>query len=301
MSGTPPCGFDGVTVRYGRKTACDDVSFSVEGGSVYALLGRNGAGKSSLIRCLLGQQRATEGRVSLFGDDAWSTRHRAMARVGVVPEQPDAPATMSSAALSRFCGRLHDSWHEAEVMERLDRFGVDVSMPFGKLSRGQQQATLLALSLGHHPELLVLDDPTLGLDVVAREMLVDALVGELADRGVTVLLATHDLARFEGIATRVGILHAGKLLLDEDLEALKGCHRRIRFPTAEDDRERALEPLAPLGCVLAEQDEWGVQAVVNAFDAGWFAAVQERIPDVEAEPMSLEQIFVAAVGGRGAS
>src|SRR2546430_7433621 len=103
---------DGLTVRYGRKTAVDRVSLTVPRGSVYALLGRNGAGKSSLVRCLLGQQGPTSGVARLFGGDAWKTRTAAMARIGVVPEEPDAPPEMTARQLAAFFERLYPSWDQ---------------------------------------------------------------------------------------------------------------------------------------------------------------------------------------------
>src|SRR6185436_5289208 len=105
--------------------------------------------------------------------------------------------------------------------ERLDRFAVPSEVPFRSLSKGQKGAVMLALALAHAPELLVLDDPTLGLDVVARDAVFNEVIGELADRGTTILITTHDLAAIEGIADRVGMLREGRLVLDESLEAVK--------------------------------------------------------------------------------
>ncbi|HKD19278.1 MAG TPA: ABC transporter ATP-binding protein, partial [Thermoanaerobaculia bacterium] len=187
---TDPLRIEGLTVRYGRTTACADVSLSVEAGSVYALLGRNGAGKSSLVRCLLGQQKASAGRALLFGDDSWTTRRRAMTRTGVTPEDPDAPPSMTARQLSDFCRRVYPRWDDDAVAARLSRFGIPPKTPFGQLSRGQKAQVMLALALGHGPELLVLDDPTLGLDAVARRGLYEEIVGELADRRTTVFLTT---------------------------------------------------------------------------------------------------------------
>jgi ABC-2 type transport system ATP-binding protein len=109
-------------------------------------------------------------------------------------------------------------------MRRLERLQVPLRTPFRQLSKGQKGAVMLALALGHDPELLVLDDPTLGLDVVARRLVFGELIGELADRGTTVLVTTHDLAGVEGIADRVGILRGGRLVLAGALEALKAEH-----------------------------------------------------------------------------
>jgi len=210
-----------LTVRYGRNTAVDGVSLNVERGAVYALLGRNGAGKSSLVRCLVGQQRASSGRSVLFGREAWSDRLALMARVGVVPEEPDAPPELSPARLLALTRRLYARWDEGGTRERLRRFAIPMETPIARLSKGQKGAVQLALALGHAPELLILDDPTLGLDVVARDQVFGEVIGELADRGTTILITTHDLAAIEGIADRVGMLREGRLVLDESLEAVK--------------------------------------------------------------------------------
>lgn len=215
---------DKLTVRYGATVAVDDVTVEIRRGDVYALLGRNGAGKSSLVRCLAGVCRPDAGRVSLLGHDAWRERARAMRRVGVVPEEPDAPPTVSVERLVRFCARVHGDWDADAVRSRVDGLGIDRATPFGALSKGQRKLVSLALALGHRPEVVLLDDPTLGLDVAMRRALYEEIVGELADRGSTVLVTTHDLAGIEGIADRVGILVDGRLVVDERLDELKARH-----------------------------------------------------------------------------
>lgn len=224
-----PIVLEGLTVRYGERAALDGVSLTVPEGSVCALLGRNGAGKSSLVRCLLGQQKPTAGRALLFGRDAWNHRAEVLQEVGVVPEEPDAPRSMTARQLSRFCSRLYKSWDGKGLEERLRRFGVSDDTPFGRLSKGQKAQVALALALASSPRLLVLDDPTLGLDAVARKDLFEELIGELADRGITVLITTHDLAGAERIADRVGILRKGRLVLDEEMESLRKRFRTMSF------------------------------------------------------------------------
>jgi ABC-2 type transport system ATP-binding protein len=212
---------EGLSVRYGGRAALREVTLEVPRGCVYALLGRNGAGKSSLVRCLLGQQKPSSGRVLLFGRDSWAHRRWAMSRLGVVPEEPDAPPEMTPAQLLTFVGRFYDRWDAPGARQRLARFGVGPGVPFRTLSKGQKGAVMLTLALGHAPELLVLDDPTLGLDVVARDAVFTEVIGELADRGTTVFVTTHDLSAIERLADRVGILRDGALALDEDTDALK--------------------------------------------------------------------------------
>ena len=217
----PVLEIDGLSVSYGRTRVIEGLTLAVPRGSVYALLGRNGAGKSSLLRVLLGQRPATSGRVLVLGEDPWTRRTSLMARVGVVPEEPDAPPEMTPAQLSAFCARLHTRWDGAAVEDRFRRFEVPVSRLFGSLSKGQKGAVMLALALGHQPELLLLDDPTLGLDVVARDAVFKEVIGDLADRGTSVFVTTHDLRAIEGIADHVAILHDGRLALAGRLEALK--------------------------------------------------------------------------------
>lgn len=212
---------EGISVRYGRSLVLDGVSLEVTRGSVYALLGRNGAGKSSLMRCLLGLQKPTSGKATVFGEDVWTHRARILSRAAYVPENTDAPGQLRVSDVTGFYSSLYPAWDKAAVPERIDRFGIPPSATVSSLSKGQRALFTLALALGSKPELLVLDDPTLGLDVVARNDFFTDFIGELADRGTTVILTTHDLAGVEGIADRVGILQGSHLALDQTVEDLK--------------------------------------------------------------------------------
>jgi ABC-2 type transport system ATP-binding protein len=283
----------GLTVRYGRTIAVDHATLDVERGAVYALVGRNGAGKSSLVRCLLGQQKAQQGSVTLFGEDSWSRRATLMQRIGVVMEEADAPPEMSVAGIARFCSRLYDKWDQASVEARLRTFGVPLTSRFGSLSKGQKKQVSLALALAISPELLVLDDPTLGLDVVARKSLFEEVIGDLADRGTTIFITTHDLAGVETFADRVGMLEHGKLVLDEDVDALKSRFRRIRFaqPVAIDT--------AVLRPTVMRSWGGGAEAIVSNYDDLAFERMRSasNIGAAEVEAMSLEEIFIAIAGG----
>jgi ABC-2 type transport system ATP-binding protein len=218
---TPALEARDVAAGYGRRRVLEDVSLRVEPGQVFALLGRNGTGKSTLVRCLLGVQRAEQGALSVLGEDPWRSRGRLMQRVGVVPEVPDVPPELRPRQLLRFGAALYEKWDADGVRARLDRAGVGLDQGFGRLSRGQKSAVTLALATAHSPELLILDDPTLGLDVVARDEVFGELIGQLADRGTSVFVTTHDLRGIEGIADRVAILREGRLAVNEELESLK--------------------------------------------------------------------------------
>jgi len=295
----PLLALDGLTVRYGKTTVVESVSLSVTPGSVYALLGRNGAGKSSLIRCLLGQQRPSAGTASLFGQDSWTTRTTAMARMGIVPEEPDAPPDMTARQLAAFFERLYPTWNQSGVDARLARFAVPTNVPFGRLSKGQKGQVQLALALASSPELLVLDDPTLGLDAVARQAVFEELVDELAERKTTVFLTTHDLAGVEAMADRVAILKGGKLALDEDLEVLKSRFRKLRYANeVTEERTEYGKELDAFFAMKVRVRGWGVEAVVSNYDDVSFTKFRQTdgVVDAEASAMSLEEIFLAVVG-----
>ncbi|HEX7191721.1 MAG TPA: ABC transporter ATP-binding protein [Thermoanaerobaculia bacterium] len=280
---------ENLTVRYGRKTAVEGASLTVASGAVYGLLGRNGAGKSSLVRCLLGEQKPQSGTASILGEDAWGHRESLMQRVGVVAEEADAPPSMRVDALARFSASLYPRWNRAAFDERLARFSVSGRALFGDLSKGQKKQVSVALALAHEPEVLVLDDPTLGLDVVARKSLFEEVIAELADRGTTVFITTHDLAGFETIADRVAMMSGGRIVLDEELESLKARFRRVRFAAAR--------PAAVGNLAAAAVRSWGAgtEMIVTNYDPA------SPIDAAEVSPMSLEEIFIAVTGQEGAA
>ncbi len=215
---------DGVSAGYGRATVVSGLSLSVRPGEVYALLGRNGSGKSTLVASLMGFRPVTAGSIRVLGLDPWKRRARLMREVGYVPETPDAPPDVTVACLEKFCAALYPTWDAAGFAQRLARFSIPTQKRFGALSRGQKGLVQMALALAPAPRLLILDDPTLGFDAIAKASFYEELIGELADRGVTVFLTTHDLAEVERIADRVGILHGGRIALEGVPEELERSH-----------------------------------------------------------------------------
>ena len=287
---------DHVSVRYGRREAVRNVSLEVPRGTVYALLGRNGAGKSSLIRSILGLRKPESGNVALFGEDVWTNRVALMARIGVVPEDNDAPREMSVAQLERFFAALYPQWNAQLVNAALERFRIVTSTKVRDLSKGQSKQVSLALALASGPELLILDDPTLGLDPVARKSLFEEVITDLHDRGTTILMTTHDLAGVESIADRVGILRDGVLELDEELETLKSRFRRVRF-----GGDRAALEAAHLSA--ASVRTWGsaTEAVISNFDDLGRERLSTTGTVADISPLTLEEIFIAVTGEEGAA
>ncbi len=299
MGVEPVVKLEGLTVRYGKLTAVADLSLEVPKGAVYALLGRNGSGKSSTVRCLLGQQHPTSGRTRILGFDSWKERRRAMERVGVVPENPDVPPETTADRIERFLAHVTPFWRSADYFDRLESLGVPRKQRFARLSKGQQRQLALAIALAGSPRLLVLDDPTLGLDAVARRKLYEELIGELADRGTTVFLTTHDLAGVERIADRVGVIQGGSLLVNEKLDVLKARYCRLVW-TANDNisRARIEAGLRHLGVVGTGPATGANEAVVEKFSEFGFDRFRQEAPVevMRIDSLSLEEIFIALCG-----
>jgi ABC-2 type transport system ATP-binding protein len=194
--------------------------------------------------------------------------------------------------IAAFSGRLYPKWNRAAVDERLKRFDVDPRARFGTLSKGQKKQVMVAMALASSPEVLILDDPTLGLDVVARKSLFEEVIGELAEHGTTILVTTHDLAGIESLADRVGMMRSGRLVVDEPMESLKARFRRLRYAAAP-------VALAAGQFETASVRQWGsgTEAVVSNFDDVAFERFRSGgAAHAEADPMSLEEIFIAVAG-----
>ncbi len=221
------------TAGYGREPVLRALSLGVRSGEVFALLGRNGSGKTTLVASLMGFRPVRSGTIRILGRDPWKERASMMREIGYVPETPDAPPDVRVDRIARFCAALYPTWDQAGLDRRLERFAISARKRFGELSRGQRGLVSLALALAPSPRLLILDDPTLGFDAVAKGAFYEELIGELADRGVTVFLTTHDLAEVERIADRIAILHDGRIALEGSPDRLKQEHAAARNLAAD--------------------------------------------------------------------
>lgn len=297
--GPNPIAIDGLRVRYGRRTVLSGIDLHVQKGSVTALLGRNGSGKTSLVRCLLGQQKPEAGACRILGTDSWKDRTKALARVAVVPEEPDAPPEMNALELGRFSGRLCPGWDHGAFAARLRQFQLPSNTAFQKLSRGQKALLMLALALSSRPAVLILDDPSLGLDAVARQVLFEEVLGSLGEGGPTVFITTHDLDALETIADRVAVLTGGKLALSEEMENVKNRFRKLTYGLERpEDPADAGQELDGFDALSVKVRGWGVEAVVSNFTEERFSRLLAlpHVVDAETHALSLRQVFIALAG-----
>jgi ABC-2 type transport system ATP-binding protein len=289
--------------NYGPVRAVDGLSFRVERGEVYALLGENGAGKSTTVEILEGHRRATSGDVAVLGLDPASATRSFRNRIGIVLQTSGVEAEFTVRELVDLYGSCYsDPRPTGEVIE-LVGLVEKADDRFGSLSGGQRRRVDLALGIVGRPELLFLDEPTTGFDPAARRRSWD-LVESLGDDGTTILLTTHYLDEAEHLADRVGVLSGGKLVAEgtpEELTAREsGTILRFTLPEAipVDDASATLEPLlgAPirLSGRLVEASVEQPTSVVHTL-TGWALEDGHELDSLTVERASLEDVYLALI------
>jgi sodium transport system ATP-binding protein len=216
--------FERLTKRYGTVTAVRDLTLEVRPGEVYALLGPNGAGKTTALRCLATLLRPTAGRVSVAGVDVVADPIGTRRRIAFLAASMGLYERLSARELVAYFGRLHGLSGRAlddRVEELVVLFGIDgfADRLCGRLSTGQRQRVAVARALVHDPPALVLDEPTLGLDVLSGQTIYDFITRERR-RGKAILLSTHQMAEVELLADRVGVLTRGELVAEGTTDEL---------------------------------------------------------------------------------
>jgi len=217
----PAIVVEGLSKRFGRRLAVDQLTFQVPQGAVCAFLGRNGAGKSTAIRMMMNLLDPSAGRISLLGLDSRRDHTALMRRVGYVSESPVLYDWMKVRELLRFTAAFNPRWNHRLVDDLLDRFAIDRDRRVRHLSRGAAAQLALALALGGDPELLILDEPATGLDVVTRRDFLESIIQLIQREGRTVLFSSHLLHEVERVADQVVILANGRLALSASLDAFK--------------------------------------------------------------------------------
>ncbi len=218
-----------LTQRYGRSTALDDVNLLVPEGAVYMLAGENGAGKSTLLRLLLNLERATGGTVEVAGLKPRLHGARVRARVGYVPEGFDiGPRSMTIGRWFAERAVYYPSWDHEYVAALCRRLDIDVARKIGQLSKGQVRRAQIVAALAHCPPLLLLDEPTDGLDPAARDTVLELLSDHLSRTGCTILASTHLIYEMDSLADHVGVLSKGTLTAQMTRDDLRETVKRYR-------------------------------------------------------------------------
>lgn len=288
-----------------EKVALSDVSLSIPKGSIYGLLGPNGAGKSTLINIMAGLVTKTSGKVNIWDNDIDHDPRNAKAAIGIVPQEINVDPFFSPAQLLELMAGLYGvPQAERRTKEVLDMVGLsDKANAYTRsLSGGMKRRLLMAKAMVHNPPILVLDEPTAGVDIELRKALWDN-VRELNKRGVTVLLTTHYLEEAEELCDRIAIINHGKVIADEDTETLLSRidNKEIRFRL---DREIEAVPASveQYGAIKSGKRSFTVQYSPSELEVGEIInAIQKDgfgISDISTDDSDLEDVFLQLTSGQ---
>src|SRR5437899_10687023 len=225
--GEPVIEVTELTRRFDSKTALDSVSLSMPRGAVYGLVGANGAGKTTLIKHILGLLRAESGSVRVFGLDPVADPVGVLSRIGYLSEENDLPGWMRVDELIRYTRAFYPAWDDGYAEELRRAFALDHAAKVSTLSKGQKARLGLLIALAYRTELLVLDEPSSGLDPIVRRDILGAVIRTIADEGRTVLFSSHLLNEVEEVADHVTMIDHGRIVLSAPLDAIKESHRSL--------------------------------------------------------------------------
>jgi ABC-2 type transport system ATP-binding protein len=283
-----------LTRRFGDTVALDRVSLVVPRGVVFGLVGPNGAGKTTLIRHVLGLLRTQTGSVQVFRTNPVADPAGVLARIGYLSEENDLPGWMRVSEFVRYSRAFFPRWDDNYAEELQRAFELPPGARLGTLSKGQRARVGLLVALAHRPELLVLDEPSSGLDPIVRRDILAAIIRTIADEGRTVLFSSHLLDEVERVSDHVALLHRGRIAFSAALDEVKEAHRcvTLRFAEIQTHPPELAGVLAWRGAGL----EW--TAVFRGRPADLAPALAERGARIVADRApSLDEIFLAQVHG----
>ena len=283
-----------LTKHYGGRRVVDSLNLRVPQGSVYGLLGRNGAGKSTAIKMLMGMVRPDSGRAELLGEDSAQLSDATRARIAYLAEGHPLYGWMTIDEAVRFTRAFYPRWNDILVDQILDHFELSPRQKLRRLSRGQQAQVSLALAVAPDPELLVLDDPTLGLDTVVRRDFLESLIQIIQRQGRTILFSSHILGDVERVADRIGILADGVLRVDCRTETFRESIRKLILEFAGHAPE---SPAIP-GLVSWRHSGTNLEVVLVGYDDAQREAVEALEPlSIEVLDLNLEDAFIEYTRG----
>ncbi|AKF05416.1 ABC transporter ATP-binding protein [Sandaracinus amylolyticus] len=289
----------GLAKRYGAVEALRGLDLTVRPGDVYGFLGRNGAGKSTTIRILMGITRPSGGSVRMFGEPGGHDLVSWRQRIGYVAQEQSFYGWMTPVSIARFVRAFFPRWDDAEYTRLLRVLDVPSARRIGTFSGGTKVKLALALALAHRPPLLLLDEPTAGLDPVARREFLEIVRHEAEHSGRTTFFSSHLVDEIELVANRVGVVDEGRTRYEGTIDDLV---QRVRVVRASE-----LADPAPLHAAIAELQlavrheevrEGERRIVVESDDPARFDALAPTIPDAVIELLPLEEVFIAMVRRR---
>lgn len=293
---TPVIEAENLTKTFrGGVVAVNGVDAAVRPGAVYGLVGRNGCGKTTMLRLLLGLLRPDNGWARVAGWELSEAPRAVRSRVAYVSQSQQLPGWMTLEDLSRYVGPFYDRWDKPYVRRLADEWGLPWKRPVGRLSSGEQRRVAILLAFAGRPEVLLLDEPAAGLDLIARRELIEELVDAITQSdGCTVLLSTHMVSDLERIADFIGFMDRGRIVLSAPLEELLNRTKRVQVIF---DSEEPPAGFRVPGAVYSRRTGAVVNAVVRlANDSELDSLRNSGRVRVQLFPMGLEEIVLELFG-----
>lgn len=290
----PAVSVRGLVKRYGKTSVLNGVDFEVHAGEICGFLGRNGVGKSTAIRILMGIQKADAGEIQILGKPLKGNVLELRQRIGYVAQEQNFYPWMTSASLGKFAAGLYRNWNQSRYDELIEQFQLPPKMKVETFSGGMKAKIALALALGAEPELLLLDEPTAGMDPVVRREFLQIVNGRTRDRGMTTFFSSHLISDVEAIADRICILDDGKMIYDDALEDLSNSLTTISCSAEAANLLILQQAFDDLPRVVYDQTVSQQRQLVLQLDPR--SDLLDRLPPIwKVVPMTLEDVFVSMV------
>ena len=284
-----------LTKHYGGKRVVDSLDLRVEQGQVYGFLGRNGAGKSTTIKMLMGMVQPDSGSAELLGEDITQLQPKSRQRIAYIAEGHPLYNWMTVGEAVQFTQAFYSHWNGRLVDQILDHFELPRKKKLRRLSNGQRAQISLALAVAPEPELLILDDPTLGLDTVVRRDFLESLIQIIQRKGRTILFSSHILGDVERVADRIGILVDGVLRVDCPVDRFRESVKKLVL----DFSGQAPESVDCPGLVNCWQLGSQLEVVLVGYDDTQRSAVEALEPrNLQVVDLNLEEAFIEYTRGR---
>lgn len=287
----------GLHKTFRGETAVDGISLTIHKGTVYGLLGSNGAGKTTLLKTLTGIYQPEAGTVKLDGEPVFE-RPEVKRRIMFMPDIPYFFPQSTVKSMAEFYRSIYPNWDQAYFEQLGDIFRLDTRRRLSRFSKGMQRQAAFWLSLSCKPDVLVMDEPMDGLDPVMRLQMKNLLQQEVAERGLTVLISSHNLREVEDLCHHVGIMHAGKMRLEMNLNDLKADTHKVQVAFRDERHERVIavklqvlhrERRGSISLFIVRGDRERIRAT--------FQIYQPHVLDLL--PLTLEEIFIYEMGDAG--
>ena len=277
-----------LTKTFGDFKALDDLSMTVPKGTVYGLVGPNGAGKSTAIRCMVGVYRPDSGSVTMNGEFVYENPDL-KARIGYIPDEIFYFPAATLEEMRRFYKGIYPDFDD-NLFERLyEIFSLPRKTPIRRFSKGMQKQAAFHLTICCRPDVLILDEPVDGLDPVMRRQVMSLILADVAERGTTVLISSHNLRELEDVCDHVGIMDHGRMLLEKSLADMQGSTHKLQLVGEAPEGLEILHESASgrLRTLIVRGGVEEIGAKVSAAAPVYFDIL----------PLSLEEIFIYELGG----